>query len=391
MKKKLLTLIIALVCVFSFNVFAESSAKLIVQSGDGTKLGDEVCLGDQCFYVIENNGEQATLLSKYNLYNGWVYNVEIVDQETTNYNERNDKCYRPFYGNGCMNDLYEKTGLSSDEAYGWNYEEFSDTDGVHFKVFYFTYLAADEFKQSSEAIGAHGDSKGQPEFPEVAVFNIENSNFNFDIIYNLEGGNTSDFVKDGDRYSTYFQDFNFKKDIYYYDVNDYRVLKGYKNYLGDKGLDIKDINILSLTDLNNIVKSATGSELPLDDWAEDREWFDGSSGHNSYFVYGSLKDALNDNHSWLWGTTYWLRTYDYRTNYAPTFLFVDTLGEVCSDGNCSGVVGAGVRPVIVVDSKDIYKERPPVVNPETGGIALVVIVGVCGLLFGAVKTKKKLS
>ena len=107
-----------------------------------------------------------------------------------------------------------------------------------------------------------------------------------------------------------------------------------------------------------------------------------------------MKKELDSKYSWLWGTTYWLRTYDYpvsSTRFSNYYgiLFVDTMGDVCSNGDC-GIVGAGVRPVIVVDSKDIVKPMP-IVNPETGGIAVVAILGIVGLIIATRKTKKRMN
>lgn len=382
MKKKLLTFILAIVAMLGFNAFAESEAKLKPTSGDGTKLGDEVCLDDQCFYVLENDGKKATLLSKYNLHNGWDYNyVEIYDNE----------------------DFYEKTGLSEDESYIWSSYGDTDSSGKGYTAyFYFTYLDGKEIKQSSEAIGAHGGGKGEPEMPEIAIFNKLNSTISRDFVSNLENDNADDtygYKKDGEKYSNVFQDFNFIKDIYYinnmHDGKEYSVLNGYEKYLDNQGLNINSINILSLTDLNNIVKNARGTELPLDSWVEDPRWVDGMDGHEGYYVYGNLKKELDSKYSWLWGTTYWLRTYDQEMNVVRGssnsygLLFVDTMGDVCSNGDC-GIVGAGVRPVIVVDAKDIVKPMP-IVNPETGGIAVVAILGIVALLIVTSKTKKRMN
>ena len=41
-----------------------------VVSGDGTKVGNEVCIKDECFYVISSTDSTVTMLSKYNLYVG---------------------------------------------------------------------------------------------------------------------------------------------------------------------------------------------------------------------------------------------------------------------------------------------------------------------------------
>ena len=41
-----------------------------VVSGDGTKTSDEVCIGEECFYVISSTDDTVTMLAKYNLYVG---------------------------------------------------------------------------------------------------------------------------------------------------------------------------------------------------------------------------------------------------------------------------------------------------------------------------------
>ena len=41
-----------------------------VVSGDGTQVGDEVCIKNECFYVISSTDTTVTMLSKYNLHVG---------------------------------------------------------------------------------------------------------------------------------------------------------------------------------------------------------------------------------------------------------------------------------------------------------------------------------
>ena len=49
--------------------------KLInVVSGDGTNKSDEVCIGEECFYVMYSDDTSITMLAKYNLYVGGEYN-----------------------------------------------------------------------------------------------------------------------------------------------------------------------------------------------------------------------------------------------------------------------------------------------------------------------------
>ena len=59
------------------NVKDNGKVKLInVVSGDGTNTSDEVCIGEECFYVISSTDNTITMLAKYNLYVGGEYNDE---------------------------------------------------------------------------------------------------------------------------------------------------------------------------------------------------------------------------------------------------------------------------------------------------------------------------
>ena len=50
----------------------ELVAKLV--SGEIDEVGSEVCIEEECFYIISNDGSTVTMLSKYNLYVGGEYN-----------------------------------------------------------------------------------------------------------------------------------------------------------------------------------------------------------------------------------------------------------------------------------------------------------------------------
>ena len=43
---------------------------ITIVSGDGTQTGDEVCIGEECFYVMYSDDTSITMLAKYNLYVG---------------------------------------------------------------------------------------------------------------------------------------------------------------------------------------------------------------------------------------------------------------------------------------------------------------------------------
>ena len=44
-----------------------------VESGDTDTAGSEICIGDECFYVISSDTDSITMLAKYNLYVGGVH------------------------------------------------------------------------------------------------------------------------------------------------------------------------------------------------------------------------------------------------------------------------------------------------------------------------------
>ena len=57
---------------------------ITVVSGDGTQTGDEICIGEECFYVMYSDETSVTLLAKYNLYIGGEFDNST--SEFTRYN-----------------------------------------------------------------------------------------------------------------------------------------------------------------------------------------------------------------------------------------------------------------------------------------------------------------
>ena len=57
------------------NTTIDNNGKLIkVVSGDYDTVGSDICIGEECFYVISSDEDSVTMFSKYNLYVGGVYN-----------------------------------------------------------------------------------------------------------------------------------------------------------------------------------------------------------------------------------------------------------------------------------------------------------------------------
>ena len=84
---------------------AEASLVRVV-SGDGTKVGNEVCIKEECFYVISSTDSTVTMLSKYNLHVG--NEVTTFDLDT---------------GEPTINVLVNPTGKQSSAARGLEVNE----------------------------------------------------------------------------------------------------------------------------------------------------------------------------------------------------------------------------------------------------------------------------
>lgn len=78
-----------------------------VVSGSGVNLGDELCIESECFYTISSNDDSITMLSKYNLLVGYVYDgiaEKLVENPTGIQNENakawfsNYSANNPFIG-----------------------------------------------------------------------------------------------------------------------------------------------------------------------------------------------------------------------------------------------------------------------------------------------------
>ena len=114
-----------------------------VVSGDGTKEGNEVCIGEECFYVISSTDSTITMLSKYNLHvgnwvdiDGSVARLEnptgIQDKTAIGYtfdNEYVEEIY-PFIGTTAFSNTSNAYSKSIVEGYVNNYNSYLITQGV---------------------------------------------------------------------------------------------------------------------------------------------------------------------------------------------------------------------------------------------------------------------
>ena len=317
MKKKLLFLFLLLI------PFIVNAEKCSVVSGTGTNIGDEINCSGEHFYVISNDGYNVKALAKYNLYVGQTYFSSEEFTHTTQIFQQLDAI--EYMENYCHTeygeDYYIYWSRTTNAPYVYTFTCNNKID-----------LEYDSVKQNELAVGAHGSESGKPEFPEVGII-IFDENYPFADTERVYG---NDNYADAKILTTNNSP-----------IGSY--LEEYKTELSKMGYNIKDINILSLTDIDNIVKETTGSNLPLDTWYTNANSIHTEKGNIK--VFGSLKEILNGKNAWLYSTTYWLRTYD--VNFDDDIFFVDTLGDVCSANYCSSRIGAGIRPIITLEFNDI--------------------------------------
>ena len=73
-------------CEGIVTVDGKNTNVVTIKSGTGTNIGDEICVGNECFYVISSDREKISMLSKYNLNAGGVYEggtyVEFTSEAT---------------------------------------------------------------------------------------------------------------------------------------------------------------------------------------------------------------------------------------------------------------------------------------------------------------------
>lgn len=306
-------LIMIATSIFTINV----QAKANVISGTGKNIGDEICIEDECFYVIENNGKEVKLFAKYNLYAG--VNLYAVDVDPNLTYAEQTEYLKPYA-----------------EKYDGYYKDYYNETGKRYKVVYYDYIE-DKAKQRKDAVSIHSDSEGKVAYPEIGSINV--MDFVPDWIWD-DIPNDIYIYGEGE-----YLDFSMK-DSYSYDY-----LLEYQDNLTDLGVTPVDVSILAVSELSDLVERITGKNLPLAEWYEN--WEDASNGEQFYLV-GNIKELLPSGYEWIYSTTYWTRT---TTVKYPSFMyFVYDQGSLCATDWCYSTTRAGLRPVVTISTEDLnYK------------------------------------
>ena len=275
----------------------------------------------------------VTFKKSYNYdYVNVILDEEIAYNEKDNYANQNEEIKKLLnQGYEISNYLtqlyYTGTNTRTSKVVGYELRKATNSDEPKLDIY-----------QSEKAIGAHGDEAGNPLPEEIGIIEAME-------VWGEEYGEI---------YSSGYSDYEYEKSInnIYSDIGAYTYLSWYKNTLNNMGYNILDINTLSVSEINNIAKEATGEELPLEDWYNtaleeaNEEYFSNSD----FYILGSLKNLLPEKYDWIYSTTYWTRTSNPSGSY---IYFIDTLGDLCATYYCQGAIGAGLRPVITLSASDL--------------------------------------
>ncbi len=362
--KKMMFVMICSLCL-PFMVNAKEYCKVV--SGNGKDIGSEIACGSEHLYVVDSNENEVKMLTKNNLYVGLITYKEEVDM--TNETRTIDEVYNSLVlekGAG-INPLNITPLPQSCVATGENniYECYYNK-----MIFYSPtgelpegfsgLIPIKEVIQKDDAKSAHSDPNnkdvlGFPQIGDVYIMLQE---------MELVSGNEEEY---GDS----FADFNFipstHANHYFYSI-DGGIMTGsvpaamtlYKEYLEEKGFSLNNIDLMSLSEVNNIIKKTNNKSLPIREWTTDPTQTSIFGG----LKYDFLTDYLKASESWLYDGTYWLKTAVVDNNSTQPIqgaLFIDSLGAICGSGirniPCTQYyqtgLPAGVRPTITIPANEL--------------------------------------
>ena len=91
--------------------------EITIVSGDGTQKSDEVCIGEECFYVMYSDDTSITMLAKYNLYVGNECSSNDYSSCTAYGEEATGKQDSTMVGNSSSGEPYKGTNSFSNTNY----------------------------------------------------------------------------------------------------------------------------------------------------------------------------------------------------------------------------------------------------------------------------------
>ena len=389
--KKYLFLLLPVMAILLMPTGVSAKSKCEVVSGTGKNIGDEIACGSEHFYVVDSGANETKMLSKYNLYYGYT-------------NHRTSTNVRDYYNRTYLGARYEELTDGTEimnakrsacqEATGIGYYSYDnnyvmqrvpapvdgfyrneDTDDPYvINCYYYTYSfdrnhplygavsdnsiieVLDDIRQDETALSAHSDPEDKNKFgyPQVGDYYVISEDMSL----------PADFTNpsNGDKYDGKFFDVELSENG---DLG--RVLGVYKNTMTSDGYEAKNVDLMSLSDLEKIISAHGKKSVSYSDWWDNKQEMNGKD------VYAFLQDYVPEGDSWLYTSTYWLKNKTHQTitqgdnsQEADFYLFVDAQGAVCgsyvslkflSGRSCyfvmQTVLPAGIRPMVTFDNADI--------------------------------------
>ena len=415
MKKKLFVLITFL--ILPFMVDAKEYCKVV--RGNGKDIGSEIACGTEHFYIVNANQDEVKMLAKYNLYTGSTIYKEKIEKDDEDTRDDFQYCYDLAQSKGGQiraDNFYNMEGycfvevsiplsenkfhLLDPQPNGWEeaesqcetffaslvsddeikYDNFtsSSMNTNNHIVRGCSYQIHRSIKQKDDALSAHWDENNNYLYPQVGDYYIGSSNMNADLSVDISSAN---------KYNGYFYDMNIGLNS-----NLFQIMDSYKSFLNNNSYDVLDINLLSLDEIDKVVR-INNKKISYSDWYN----------HTGeivppHYEFGQLRDLLSTKHKFLYNTTYWLRNgYELVTQENPmiingnpyyddqigvhNIIFINSLGGVCASGlfgyfgpcqsflTLSSQLGAGIRPVVTIPNELQY-----LIQTKTDGNGTIEVV-----------------
>ncbi|MBO4855220.1 Cna B-type domain-containing protein [Candidatus Saccharibacteria bacterium] len=376
-------------------------------------VGDDFCIGNQCFYVIANDGTDIKAIAKYNINAGgdtykmtenpdyqnqssWIHaqmrqyadgyaecNWDSTYDSTsgTNYYSAS-RCYKRYDVNVVTLDISDRTDMVDltwsqiDDIFR---NEYGDYDNCLYTQAYDSATRTYDvtpyicyklepknvaLKQDPEMLSATNDEQGRLIFPMRGN------------IY-LHGGYYT-----ADNNLLISRDYA-QKYINGHDVDDNTTISHYLYSYADSlsaEYNIKDVNLLTYNDLMHILNNINevGAHFEDDNYLIDddsglhwdQDTYNVDEQHSYMYWFTSMLDYIPKQYSWIYNSTYWLATgwftedNTYGSPHTDEFgnevidhweyyqFFVDTRGSLCSlTGACGSMtIPSGIRPVITMSA-----------------------------------------
>ena len=365
MRKSILSFIVCIMFI-PFVVNAKEYCKVV--SGNGKDIGSEIACGTEHFYIISANDEKIKMLAKYNLNVGITIYKEKIEKEdgdtrtdqqycqdlasSKNGWVKSDGFYNEpgycFYAKDIWSSKYVGDTFSSPEEAEARCKTYSDEEFICYSqgVAYNTWACNCKDRsygvQNKEAKSAHWDDELNYLYPQVGDNYLGNG-------YNNASLDARELDQTIEYTDTRYKDFKVSASD---NINP--KLSYYKDTLNRYGYEIDSIDLLSLSEIDDIVEYSSNNRLPLKEWG-DEVANGGSSARD--VVFGHFKELIPKEYSWLYSTTYWNKTIFARYSFPPTYsgwyyVFVAEQGKICGAGfeMCAPqtTLGCGIRPVITI-------------------------------------------